>query len=84
MRTWEDLERIARGLPWDDQPYGLIVTPPALLQAMRMVESGKWTREEALIELAYALLESHHRIVQERVNELMMRTKHPVVLNGQS
>ncbi len=57
MKTWEDIERAARGEPWTEQTKYIISGEPILWQVCNAVRCGRATREEALIQAVFALIE---------------------------
>ncbi len=57
MKTWDDIERAARGEPWTEQTKYIISGEPILWQACKAVQYGTVSREDALIQVVFALLE---------------------------
>ncbi len=74
MKTWDDLEQLAIGLPWDQMTPAErcdIAGEPVLYATIRAVNNGNLTREQALIQAVFALVEvknQHRKMLLDYMN----------------
>lgn len=64
--TWEDIERLS-------------LSYPVVLHAVVMVRRGDWTREQALIMLAFALAQSFQKLFSAEVDRLSRTPKDIII-----
>jgi hypothetical protein len=65
--TWEDIERLA-------------LHYPVAHDAVTMVRRGDWTREQALIALAYALADAFSRLFKAEADRRMLEPPRPFIV----
>lgn len=65
--TWEDIERLS-------------LTYPVVRHAVVMVRRGDWTREQALIMLAFALAQAFQKIFSAEVDRLARQLPERIVI----
>lgn len=72
LKTWEDLEKAAIGLPWSNSlDMTLIMGEPLLRMAVTAVQLELMSKEQALIQLVFGLVDiknHQHRQILDLLN----------------
>ena len=77
LKTWTDLAQAAIGRPWGQTADPLkIHGEPLLWQALKAVEVGLLTREQALIQVVFALVQTKNDLTDQLVE---MRNRTPAI-----